>query len=54
MVALYRNRLLKELAAMVASKHKRTYSDTPSLRSDGEFSLVSDESADDPPRRRWD
>ena len=41
MVALYRNRLLKELVAMVSSKHKRTYSDTPSLQSDGGFSLAS-------------
>jgi hypothetical protein len=54
MVALYRDLLLKELVAMVSLKHKRTYSDTPSLQSDGGFSLASNESADDPPRRRWD
>jgi hypothetical protein len=51
MVGLYRNRLLKELVTM--TKRKRTYSDTPSLQSDGAFSLPSNESVDDPPRRRW-
>lgn len=50
MVGLYRNRLLKELVTMM--KRKRTYSDTP-LQSDGAFSLPSNESVDDPPRRPW-
>jgi len=53
MVALYRNRLLKELVAMPRPGHKRTSSDIPSLPSDGAFSLTSNESADDPPRRPW-
>ena len=53
MMSLYRNRLLKELVAMPRPEHKYTSSDTPSLQSDGAFSLTSNESADDLPRRPW-